>query len=269
VTGEVMANVFGEWRRGRSTCRGGLVFAYQDFWPGAGFGVVDSLGRPKAAYYYLKRALGKLALFASDEGSNGVVLHAINDTAQPIAAQLVVELYRHGQVQVMRIERAWNLAPRSTDERALDQELEHFVDSAYSYRFGPPTYDILVARLDSVPAPSDGASSSTPTADAPSLAEAYFFPAGMALPRQPDIGLRAVARKRAAGCYDLTVTTTGFAQAICIDAPGYTARDNWFHLAPGASRTIQLSAAQPSTSLSATLHALNTYAVSRVALSEE
>ena len=36
---------FAEWRRARSTCRGGLVWFLRDLWPGAGWGVVDAHGR--------------------------------------------------------------------------------------------------------------------------------------------------------------------------------------------------------------------------------
>jgi beta-mannosidase len=251
VSGEVMASVFGEWRRGRSTCRGGLVFAFQDFWPGAGFGVVDALGRPKPAYHYLKRALAKFALFASDEGSNGLVLHAINDGERAIAAQLEVDLYRHGHVRVGGFARAWDLPPRSAQELVVDQELEHFVDSAYAYRFGPPSYDVLVATLRG-------------HTDAGPVAQAFFFPAGMALPRQVDIGLRGSARKVAPGHYELTVTTSAFAQAVSIQAGAYLPRDNWFHLAPGASRVVDLRASSHAAPWSASLQALNAHGVVRV-----
>jgi beta-mannosidase len=252
VTGEVMASVFGEWRRARSTCRGGIVFAFQDFWAGAGFGVIDALGRPKAAYYYLKRALSSLALSASDEGSNGVVLHAINETDQAVAAVLTVDLYRHGHVSVVALTRPWALQPRGVHELALDRELEHFVDTAYSYRFGPPSYDVLVASLR-----AEGA--------AHPIAEAYFFPSGPALPRHVDIGLSGVARKMADGRYEVDVSTTQFAQSVVIDAGPYVADQNWFHLAPGATRTLRLRSAQPAAPWSATLKAANAYSVARVA----
>ncbi len=57
ATGEAMLRTFAEWRRPGSSCRGGLVWFARDLRPGAGWGVVDSTGRPKAAYWYLKRAL--------------------------------------------------------------------------------------------------------------------------------------------------------------------------------------------------------------------
>ena len=54
-------------------------------------------GRPKAAYWYLKRALAPVALLALDEGLNGLWLHALNDTGEPIEAELRVTLYRDGR----------------------------------------------------------------------------------------------------------------------------------------------------------------------------
>ena len=63
---------------------------------GAGWGVIDSAGRPKAAYWYLKRACAPIALLAVDEGLNGLWLHALNDTCEPIEAELRVTLYRGG-----------------------------------------------------------------------------------------------------------------------------------------------------------------------------
>ena len=60
----------------------GLVWFARDLRPGAGWGIVDSTGQPKAAYWYLKRALNPVALLAIDEGLNGLWLHAMNDTAR-------------------------------------------------------------------------------------------------------------------------------------------------------------------------------------------
>src|SRR5207248_8354521 len=57
VSGEVMAEVFGEWRRGRSPCGGALVLWLSDLAPGAGWGLLDHGGDPKVAYHYLRRAL--------------------------------------------------------------------------------------------------------------------------------------------------------------------------------------------------------------------
>ena len=62
VTGEVMARTIGEWRRAALTCAGALVWFFQDLWPGAGWGLLDSTGRPKAAYYAVRRAMQPVAV---------------------------------------------------------------------------------------------------------------------------------------------------------------------------------------------------------------
>src|SRR5260370_41495165 len=94
VTGEVMASTFAEWRRSGSRCSGALVWVLWGLWLGAGWGVVDSEGRPKAAYHYLKRALQPIAVFLIDEGLNGLDAHIVNERAEPLAAELHVELFR-------------------------------------------------------------------------------------------------------------------------------------------------------------------------------
>src|SRR5207249_50976 len=94
ASGEAMARTFAEWRRSSSTCRGALVWFLRDLWPGAGWGVIDANGLPKAAYYALKRVMQPLCLLAVDEGLNGLCLHAINETSRPIAAELTLSLYR-------------------------------------------------------------------------------------------------------------------------------------------------------------------------------
>ena len=55
VTGELMAEVFGEWRRASSPCAGGIVLWLRDLVPGAGWGILDR-GRPKVAWHHLRRA---------------------------------------------------------------------------------------------------------------------------------------------------------------------------------------------------------------------
>src|SRR5262249_3852218 len=100
VTGEVMAAVFGEWRRARSAWRGGRIWFLRDWWAGAGWGVVAADGTPKAAYFYLKRALAPVAAHISDEGNNGLSLHVVNDRPEPLAAELEISLFRAGEISV-------------------------------------------------------------------------------------------------------------------------------------------------------------------------
>jgi beta-mannosidase len=109
VTGEVMAEVFGEWRRGGSPCAGGLVLWLRDLQAGAGWGVLDYRGRPKVAYHHLRRALAPLAVWSTDEGLSGIAVHVANDRPSALTARLRV---------------------------------------AWAYRFGPPGQDVVVCSLE-------------------------------------------------------------------------------------------------------------------------
>src|SRR5262249_46805218 len=145
--GEVMLSTLGEWRRAGSECCGALMWLLRDFWPGAGWGVVDASGRPKAAYYFLKRAFAPVALFATDEGLNGLSLHALNDGPDALEAKLRVILYRLGQLPVAEGATRVELSPHSVTEVSADALLGRFTDTTYSYRFGASNHDLVVGTL--------------------------------------------------------------------------------------------------------------------------
>ena len=96
VSGEVMAEVFGEWRRAGSPCNGGIILWSGDLEPGAGWGILDSEGRPKAPYWFLKRILAPSAIWTTDEGLNGIDIHVANDLPASLEAWLRVAIYRNG-----------------------------------------------------------------------------------------------------------------------------------------------------------------------------
>jgi beta-mannosidase len=225
VSGEVMAASFAEWRRGRSSCRGALVLFLQDLWPGAGWGIIDSTGLPKAAYYYLKRALQPLALSISDEGNNGLALHAVNDGPTAVRGNLELRLYRFsepvGQPALLPLE----VGAAAAIELAATELFEGFVDLSYTFRFGPPSYDVLSAAWT--------------REDGMTLAQAFHFPTGLPNRVEGDVGLTASASARGKS-YSLTVQTRKFAQSVHVEMPGYVAEDQYFHLAPKSVRTIEL-----------------------------
>ena len=94
VSGEVMAEVLGEWRRAGSPCQGALILWLRDLAPGAGWGVLDHRGEPKVAFAHLARALAPVAVWSTDEGLGGVDVHVANDRPGALAARLRVALYR-------------------------------------------------------------------------------------------------------------------------------------------------------------------------------
>ena len=86
VTGEVMAEVFGEWRRAGSPMRRrARAVAARPACPAPAGASSTTAARPKAAYHHLRRALAPVAVWMTDEGLGGVAVHVAND--RPDAAR--------------------------------------------------------------------------------------------------------------------------------------------------------------------------------------
>lgn len=235
ATGEAMSRVFAEWRRRDSTCRGGLVWFLQDLWPGAGWGILDSRGLPKSPWWFLKRVLQPIALFITDEGLNGLHLHVVNDTSEPIAATLRFSLHRDGEMRVAHGEASVSVSARSSMEIAGDGLLPAFTDSARAYRFGPPGHDLAVASLVKDDAIVAEAVHLLDFAHAPSCS-----------------GLEGRLVRGPGELLTATVRTKRFAHAVKITVLGYVADDNYFDLPPEGSRTVLL---RPTGSIPRTLRA--------------
>jgi len=225
VTAEVMETTFAEWRRTNSATRGGLVWFYQDLWPGSGWGVVDSLGEPKSSYFGLKRAFKTLSVILTDEGINGLHLHIINETPVEKSVRLSLNCLRDGETAVMHATRDMTLAPRSTIMVTATELWGGFFDTTYAYRFGEPSHDATVAQL------YDMESNIL-------AAEAFHFPLGRGHQRH-ELGLQAdLAHTNTGWCLQLEAKK--LAQSVHILDDVYRPEDNWFHLAPGHRRQISL-----------------------------
>ena len=228
VTGEVMAATFAEWRRKDSACSGGLVWFLRDLWPGAGWGVMDARGRPKAAWYYLRRAFAPVGLFMTNEGVNGIALHAINDLARDLKAQLTLSLYKHGEHRVAEASQSVSVSAHGALEVRGDALFGHFLDTTYSYRFGPPGHDLVHAVL------RDENTGQI-------VGEDFLFPLGHAFPVRGTLDVEARMTSLSDGRYAVRLHAERFAQSLSIEARGFHVSDNYFHLAPGASRDVTLT----------------------------
>jgi beta-mannosidase len=238
LSGEVMAEVFGEWRRAASPCGGGLVLWMRDLAPGAGWGVVDHRGRPKVAYHYLRRALAPVAVWTSDEGLRGMAVHVANDRAQPLSANLRVALYRDGEHRVGEAIETIELAPHTTVVRDAEALIGHFADIAWAYRFGPPAQDLVVASLETL------------AAEEPSLiGQAFRFPVGRPLVLQSaeELGLRVCVERNEDVEVLVKLTSRRLVWGARVDVPGFAVDEDAFSIEPGHSRVIKLSAHQPDT----------------------
>jgi beta-mannosidase len=237
VSGEMMALVFGEWRRAASPTAGGLILWSRDLRPGAGWGVVAHDGRPKVALAHLRRALAPRALWIADEGLNGLDVHLANDRPDALEAELEVALLADGTHAIADARTAADVAPRSVGSWNVEALLGRFADASYAYRFGPPAHDTVVATL---------------RAGDDVLAQAVHFPLG------PPTAPTAFALDARLEGEAVTLATDRVAWGVRIAAAGFAPADDAFTLVPGVPRTIPLLPHSPDARFAAaTVTALN------------
>lgn len=244
VSGEMMAQVFAEWRSGHTRNRGGLVWFFKDLWPAAGWGIVDGLGIPKAAYYYLRRTWRERQITLTDEGLDGLHLHVSNETAEPLHGFVELLLLQEGHVAVARQEAPCEVPARGRQTLLSDALLDGFYDVTYSYRFGPLQHELAIATLFD--------------AQHQVLSEAFYF----VRPREPAflpaVRLDVEAEPLGGGRYRVALRCDHFLQGVALDARGFLPDDNYFHLAPGRRKLIRFAALDdPELRFRATLEALN------------
>jgi len=245
VTGEMMKAVFAEWRRPGSGCGGGLVWFLKDLRPGAGWGLLDSAGRPKAAYWYLRRAWARQTLLLTDEGLEGLHLHLFNETDAPLAGRLEVDLLQGGRTPAGHAEQGVSVPAHGGLTVSADALFAAFSDLTYAYRFGPPRHDVVIARLVA----EEGATV---------LAEDVHFPLGWNLPFQDSAGITTAVEQGPDGTFTLALQAPVFLQAVALTSRSHGPDDNHFHLAPGRTRRIRFTPrADPSAPFRAELAALN------------
>ncbi len=248
VSGEVMAEVIGEWRRAASPCRGALVLSLKDLLPGAGSGVLDHTGHPKVAYHHLRRAFAPVAVWTTDEGLNGVAAHVVNDRPEALRARLRIAFYRDFEARVAEAEEQLEVPPHESTERNVEAMLGYFVDAAYAYRFGPPAHHLIVASLESASDPDL------------LLSQSMRFPAGRPTVREPvsRMGVEATAQPDASGSVRLTIGTQRLAYGVRLHSPGFRPDDDSFSVEPGGRRAVRLRPLEPGSEFGgATLTALN------------
>jgi beta-mannosidase len=231
ASGEAMAAVFGEWRRAASPCGGGLVLWLRDLVPGAGWGLIDSLGDPKWALARLRSALAPTAVWLTDEGLSGVAVHLANDGPEPLAARLRIGLYRDLEGAVGEVVEEVELPAHGASSLDLEALLDRFVDASWAYRFGPPAQNAIVAVLER---PGDE--------PAPPLAEALHFPAGRPSGAESAdrLGLESTAEAAADGSVTLTLRARRLVWGLRAQCPGMVPEEPLATVEPGRERLLRL-----------------------------
>jgi beta-mannosidase len=219
VIAELMTRVLGQWRSTRSGCDGALVLCWRDLWPGAGWGLVDALGRPKAPLYAVSRVFAPTTVVIVDDGLAGLELNVLHDGSEPRELELRLRVFDDAGAEVDSGARQLELTPHSATALWAHALLGGWRDLNDAYRFGPARVDVVAAELVD---PHQRV-----------IARSCHLPAGPARPRLPEVGLSASASQDGDGKWSLTVRSERFAQYVALDVPGWRVADSWFHLLPG------------------------------------
>ncbi|WP_428718184.1 glycoside hydrolase family 2 protein [Undibacterium curvum] len=227
TSGEVMAQALHEWRRHGSACHGALIWFWRDLWAGAGWGLVDASGQPKAAYYFVKRAMAAQLVFFTDEGLNGLAIHVRNDAASSLHGSLHLRLTRHADTNIADISVPVQVAPHSSIMLRADALLPHFMDTSYAYRFGPPGHHLASVHL-------------TRNGESTACSHDHHFPAARLAGMESDAGLDASWQPEGNGMLRLHLSCRRFLHGVQLQVSGAEALDNYFHLSPGLVYTVRL-----------------------------
>jgi beta-mannosidase len=230
TSGELMAEVFSEWRRPGSPCAGGLVLWLADLRPGTGWGLMDHRRRPKPALHLLRPLLAPVAVFMTDEGLNGIAVHLVNDSSEVVRAQLRIGLYRDRQTLVGGIERELELAPRSASSHDLEALIGGFLDAGWAYRFGPPAQDLIVVTLE------------RPGGEGSPIAQAFHHVRGRPAGTESAgaLGLSATLRRDSEGGAVAILRAERYVHNVRVQVGGTVADRAWFGLEPGRPREVRL-----------------------------
>ena len=226
ASGEMMSQVFSEWRSANSQCAGGLVWFLKDIVAGAGWGIIDNCGLPKACYYYLRRNWQPVNVAITNETLNGLDIHVNNETTDDFNGTLELQVLNKHSTLLASETTKLTVTKNSTVSFNSDELLKSFYDITYSYRFGPAKHSVVAVILKS---------SSNNT-----ISEAFYFPNREIPFIDPTSELQANATELDTETYQLELTSNRFIYAANIDVKGYLATDNFFHLLPGTTKTIIL-----------------------------
>jgi beta-mannosidase len=223
----LVESTLAEWRRPGSRCDGALVLALADLWPGAGWGLLDSAGRPKSTYYAFARASAPVAVLLTDEGLNGLAIHCCNDTAEDIEAVLEVALIARGKHPIAVGERAISVPARGGVTAGAEEVLGEFRDACYAYRFGRPAHDAVSVTLRNKAGVT--------------IARGIYLLRGSGWPAERDVGLTALMRPAGRG-FEAEISCQSLAAFVTIEANGFLVSDSWFHLTPDRPHRVTLTA---------------------------
>ncbi|NYG07387.1 beta-mannosidase [Phycicoccus badiiscoriae] len=223
----IFDSVLAQWRGPRSPCCGALVLQSHDTVFGGGLGLIDTLGRPKAPWYVMRRRMAPDVVILQDDGVNGLAVFIASDRHESWLAHVRLKLFlADGTLSETADVTCKVVNGRGSLETATI--FGGFRDLSYAHKFGPPAYDVITATL----AGEDGQE----------LAHDTYVPSNPTglRGRVTDLGLSGRFVGGGDRPWSVEVSTQQFAQWVSIEVEGWIPQDSWFHLAPGQLATVGL-----------------------------
>lgn len=244
ATVEVVERTLSIFRADSAQGRGALVWFLHDLKPGAGWGYIDALGKPKSAFYGLARTAQPTAILFVDEGLEGLAIYLAHDANKALVGELVITLVTAEGQKYEQKQRSLTLKPRSVERISVDLHLNRFVDSSYAYRFGPRAFTSCVATLNNETGET--------------ITQNIYANPTVTHQINNDLGLIAIASRQNDGQYQLTLSCSLPAFYVVIDTLGFTPSDNYFHLMPNDAKVILLESSSQQLIPHGRIRALNT-----------
>ena len=222
---EAMLQCFGYWRRPDSGCAGALVLTGKDTRPGAGWGLLDVDGAPKAAMVVLRRVWAPVAVIVSDAGLSGIRVDIHNDTPDPVHGELILRATDTSGRTIVDVTREITVAARHCSTWH-DAELSGaFRDLSHAFRFSSPATGAVEAVLR------------LPGRDLP-LRDALIVKPQAA---PVNSALQAVATARPDGDWDVEISAASALRYVRVETTGREPSDNFFALPAGLPYRIRLT----------------------------
>jgi beta-mannosidase len=246
VQGEALKTAIEHCRRRKFACGGALYWSLNAPWPNACWETVDYYGRPKAGFYFAKRAFAPVIVSPVRSGEE-VEVHLVNDTMSEVRGVLTVRLVDAGSGRVVREERVEAGAPPNSSAVAAKLRLSEWVRD--------PRRELLHFTFEH---PGGSAWNSLLLAKP---REVSFAPADLS------VEVRAARVEGRDAVVEVEVSSSGYARYAFVDVLEdfvAVADDNFFDLLPGERKLVKLRVKGASGPLTLVAGAWNAKPVRRV-----
>ena len=216
--GEALKTGIEHWRRRKFLTSGCLIWQLNDCWPVISWSLIDYYLRPKAAYYFVKRAFSPILVSLTKE-DDSVSVYVINDTLDPLDGTLEL-IAQDFEGKVLYRERSKVHVKPNSSLRVLKRKLSELrINNPYR-QYVASVLEIGSAKYQSVLL----------------LAE----PKHLQLPKPTfKVDIKPLDRGRS---FEIVIISDKFAKAVKLSVNGVDAilSDNYFDLLPGVPKKVEL-----------------------------